>query len=119
MGLGEAGDGERHDRRGRRLEGGEAQAAAAQPGQGFQLGLGLGELGEDGVRVADHRRAGLRQPHAARGALDEDRAGLPLERRDLLRHGGLGEGQRLCRSGERAALGDLPEHAHAADVEHQ
>ena len=119
MGLAEAGDGERHDRRRRRLEGGEAQAPAAQARDVLELGLGLGEAAQDRLRVAHERLAGLREPHAARAALDEHRAGLALERRDLLRHGGLGEGERVGGGRERAAQGDLPEHAHAADVEHQ
>ena len=47
------------------------------------------------------------------------RAGLALERRDLLRDGGLREGQRLGGGGERAADRDLAEDPHAADVKHQ
>ena len=63
--------------------------------------------------------AGLGQPHAARAALDQHRAGLALERRDLLRDRGLGEGERLGGGGERAPQGDFAQDPHAADVEHQ
>ena len=47
------------------------------------------------------------------------RAGLALERGDLLRDGRLRERERLGGGGERAARGDLPQDAHAADIEHQ
>ena len=65
------------------------------------------------------RLAGVGEADAARAALHERRAGLALERGDLLRDGGLRERQRLGGGGERAAHGDLAEHTHAADVEHQ
>ncbi len=69
--------------------------------------------------MADHRLAGLGQADAAGAALDEHGAGLALQRGDLLGDGGLGEGEGLGRGGERATGGDLAQHAHAADVEHQ
>ena len=104
---------------GGRLERGHPQAPAAQAGDRLQLGLGLGEPGEDPLGVADDGLAGVGEPHAARAALDEHGAGLALERGDLLGDGGLGEGERLGCGGERAPEGDLAQHAHAADVEHQ
>ena len=69
--------------------------------------------------MADQRLAGLGQPDPARVALDERAAGFALERGDLLRDGGLREGEGLGGGAERAADCDLPEHPHAADVEHQ
>ena len=96
----EGGDRERHQRRGGGLEGREPQAAAAQPGDRLQLGLSLGQAGEDRVGVADQRLAGLRQPDPARVALDERAAGFALERGDLLRDGGLREGEGLGRGAE-------------------
>ena len=115
----EGGDRQRHQRRGGGLERGQPQAAAAQAGDRLQLGLGLGEPGEDRVGVAHERLAGLGQPDAARVALDERAAGLALERGDLLRDGGLREREGLGGGAERAADRDLAEHAHAADVKHQ
>ena len=100
--LGEAGDGDRHDRRGRRLEGGHPEAPAAQAGDRLELGLRLAQLGEDRVGVADDGIAGLGEPDPAGAALHEHGPGLALERGDLLGHGGLGEGERLGRGGERA-----------------
>ena len=117
--LAEGRDRERHQRRARRLEGGHAQAAAAQPGDRLELRLGLGEPAEDRLRVADERATRVGEADAAHAALDERRAGLALERGDLLRDGRLGEGQRLRGGGERAALGDLAQDSHAANVEHQ
>ena len=115
----EGGDRERHQRGGGGLERGEPQAAAAEAGDRLQLRLGLGEAGEDGVGVADERLAGLGEPDPARVALDERAAGLALERGDLLRDGGLREGERLGGGAERAADRDFSEHAHAANVKHQ
>ena len=115
----EVGDRERHQRRAGRLEGGHPQAPAAQAGDRLELRLGLGQAAEHGVGVAHERLARLRQAHAARAALHEDRAGLALERGDLLRDGGLGEGEGLRGGGEGALDGDLSEDAHAADVEHE
>ena len=74
---------------------------------------------EHGIGVAHERLARLGEAHAARAALHEDRAGLALERGDLLRDGGLGEGEGLRGGGEGALDGDLSEDAHAADVEHE
>ena len=51
-------------------------------------------------------------------ALDEHRARLALERRDLLGDRRLGERQRLGRGGERPLGGDLAKDPHAANVEH-
>ncbi len=109
----------RHQRRRAGLERRHPQAPAAQAGDRLQLGLGLGEAGEHGVGVAHERLPRLGQPHPARVALHEHGSGLALERGDLLRHGGLREGERLGGGGEGALAGDLAQDAHAADVEHQ
>ena len=92
---------------------------AAQAGDRLELGLGVGQPREDRVGVLDERAAGVGQAHAARVALDEAGAGLALERGDLLGDGGLRVGERVGRGGERPALGDLAQHAHAANVEHK
>ena len=112
-------DRERHQRRAGGLEGGHPQAPAAQAGDRLELGLRLGEAREHGVGVAHERLARLGEAHAARAALHEDRAGLALERGDLLRDGGLREGEGLRGGGEGTLDGDLAEDAHAADVEHE
>ena len=119
MALPEGRDGERHQRRAGRLEGGHAQAPAAQAGDRLELRLGLGQPAEDRLGVADQRAARVGEADAAHAALDERRPGLALERGDLLRDGGLGERQGLGGGGERAALGDLAQDPHAADVKHQ
>ena len=116
--LAEAGDRLGHDRRPGAGEGGQAQAPAAQAGDGLELGLGVGQAREDRVGVLDQRAARVGQAHAARVALDERRAGLALEGGDLLGDRGLRVGQRVGGGGERPACGDLSQHAHSADVEH-
>ena len=69
--------------------------------------------------MADERAPRVGQADAAHAALDERRPGLALERGDLLGDGGLRERQGLGGGGERAALGDLAQDPHAADVKHQ
>ena len=82
-------------------EGDEPHAAGAQARDRVELGLGVGEPREDHVGVLDERATGVGEPHAARSALDERRARLPFERRDLLRDRGLGVRQRFGCGGER------------------
>ena len=94
------------------------QAAALELGERLELALGRGEAVEDHVGVADEQLAGLGQAHPAGGALDQARAGLGLERRDLARHRGLGERERLGRGGEGAVRGDLAQDPQASDVKH-
>ena len=116
--LAEARDRLGHDRRPGAREGGQAQAPAAQAGDRLELGLGVGQAGEDRVGVLDERAARVGQAHAARVALDERRARLALQGGDLLGDRGLGVGQRVGGGGERTAGGDLAQHAHSADIEH-
>ena len=118
MALAIAGDRLGHDRRARAREGGEPQPAAAQAGDGLELGLGVGEPREDDVGVLDQRAARVGQPDAARAALDEHHAGLALQGGDLLGDGRLRVVQRVGGGGERATCGDLAQHAHAANVKH-
>jgi hypothetical protein len=103
-----------------RLEGGEPQPPAAQPGEVLELGLRLAQPGEDRVRVAHDRLAGLRQPHAARRCAPRDRApasrssaAICCETADWVKDSASAAAR------ERAALGDLAQDPHAADVEHQ
>ena len=120
--LGELGveraDGERDERRVGGRGRADVEAAALERAERVELALGRGQAVEDRVGVADQQLAGLGQPHAAGGALDQARAGLGLERGDLARHGGLGEGERLGRGGEGAVRGDLAQDPQASDVKH-
>jgi len=70
------------------------------------------------VSAITFRGVSFAYPDAARAALHERRAGLALERGDLLRDGGLRERQRLGRRGERAAHRDLAEGGEELEVEH-
>ena len=76
------------------------------------------ELGEHDVSVADEHLGRAGEAHAAAVALDHRLADLALERRELLRHGGGREVERVGGRGERSLLGDLAEHAQAAGVDH-
>ena len=99
-------------------EGDHPHATAAQAGDGLQLGLGVGEAGEDDVGMGDQGAPGVREGDAALAPLDQARAGLALQRRDLLRDGGLRVGERLGGGGEGALRCDLAQDAHTADVKH-
>jgi hypothetical protein len=68
--------------------------------------------------VADQHLGGAGQPHAAAVALDHRLADLALERGELLGDGGRRQVQRVGGRGQRPLLGDLPEHAEAAGVDH-
>jgi hypothetical protein len=109
----------RHERGAGGGEGAQAQASAAQARDGLQLGLGVGQAGEDAVRVADQRLTGVGEPDPARIALDEGGAGLALEGGDLLRDGRLRVAELRGRGRERALCGDLSEDLHPLDVEHK
>src|SRR5215207_3549285 len=80
------GECERDQRRVGRWEGADAEAAAVEAGQRLELMLGGGEPVEDDLGVLDQQLAGRREPDPAGAALDQARAGLGLERRDLARH---------------------------------
>jgi hypothetical protein len=92
---GEGGDRAGHDRGVGGGERADAQPPGLQARDGLHLGLGRREAVENRVGVLEQHAAGLGQPDAARGALEQLGAGLALERRDLPRDGGLGEAQRL------------------------
>ena len=116
----EGGDRERHQRRGGGLEGGQAQAAAAQAGDRLQLGLGLAE---SRARIASAWRTSAspasvsRIPRALRWTsvqpASRSSAAICCEMADCVKE-----------RDSAAALNeprtrDLPEHPHAANVEHQ
>jgi hypothetical protein len=61
--------------------------------------------------VIDQGAPGVREPDAAAAAVHERGAGALLQRRDLLRDGGLGVGERVSRGRERAVVRDGLEDA--------
>ena len=83
----------------------------------LQLGGRRLQLGQDRLGAADQPPARLRQVHPAAAPVEQRHAGLALERRELLGDGRRGEGERARCRGDRAARGDLAQHAHAAHVE--
>ena len=76
--------GARHQRGAGALEAGEAQPAAAQPGQRGQLLLGVLDPAQDRLGVRHQRSARVGEAHAARSALEQGGAGLTFQRRHLL-----------------------------------
>ena len=84
---------------------------------GRELGGRRLELGEDRLGAGDEPAAGLGQPDAAAVAVEQRDAGLALERGELLGDRRGRERERSRGGRDRPALGDLAQHAHAADVE--
>jgi hypothetical protein len=96
----------------------DAQSGALDTGHRLDLGLGLAQLGEHRLGVAQQHRAGRRGRHPVRVAGQQTGPQLALEAGDLLGDRGLREGQRLSRLGERAAGSDLAEDGQEPCVEH-
>ena len=88
-------------------------------GQLAELGLGEREALRDRVGVREQDLAGAREPEPARLAVEQPRADLALERRDLLRDRRLGERERARRLRERALVGDRAEGEHAPRIHRQ
>ena len=84
-----------------------------------QLGLRVRELGQDPLGVAHQRLAGGRELDALGLALDQLDAGLRLQARDLLGHGGLRVGERLGGGRERAAQRHLAQDLQQAEIIHK
>ncbi len=72
----------------------------------------------DRLRPFERDAPGVRESEPAGRALEQSDADLALQLRDLARHGGLGEEERLRRLRERAVADDLPEQRETAWVEH-
>ena len=84
MAVVELGHGARNQRGAGALEGGEPQAAAAEARERREIVLRALDARQDRVGVRDQRPAGVREPDAARSALEEGGADLTFQRRDLL-----------------------------------
>ena len=68
--------------------------------------------------MLDERLARLGEHDAARPALEQARAGLALERGDLLRDGRGRVGEGVGGARQRAAARDLAQHTQSANVQH-
>jgi hypothetical protein len=119
VGGAKARDRQRHQRRAGSREGGHPQQAAAHAEDRLDLRLGRLDPREDAVGVGDQRGTGGGRTNAAPVAVQQDRAGLSLERRDGLRDRRLRVGERVGRGRERAPPGDFPEHPEAGHVQHR
>ena len=116
--LAEHRDRERHQRGPRGRERGHPQTAGPHPEHRRQVCLGSLDPGEDRLGVLDQTCARGGRPHASAVPDDQGRAGLRLEPRDRLRHGGLGVRQRLSGARERPPPDHLGQHPDAAHVQH-
>ena len=83
------------------------------------LELGQRQPVERGAGVLDQQRAGRGQLRPAARAVDERRADLGLERREVLGDRGLGEVERGGGAGQRAGVGDRDQRAEAPHVVHK
>ena len=108
-----------HVRGERARERADAQLAGGVPGQLGELPAGEVQPVGDDVGVLEQQRARGRERQPAGAALEQLRARLALERRDLLRDRGLGQRQGLGRAREGAEPRDLAESQHAARVDHR
>ncbi len=101
---------------GQRVADAQAQRAVGQAGGGAgRLGRGVGQR-QDLLGVGQQRLAGRRELQPPRQPLDQRRADLRLQRRDLLRDGRLRQIQRLGRAREVAQPRDGREDAQFGDV---
>ena len=99
--------------------GGDPHAAPLVLDQVGDLVLGEREPVERGARVLDEQRACGGQLRPAARAVDERRADLGLERRQVLRDRGLREVERVGRAGQRSVVGDRTQRAQAPEVVHK
>ena len=114
MGGADARDGGGHEPRERGREGADAQERALVVGDLGELGAGELEALGDRVGVLEQERAGRRELQAAAAAIEQPRADLVLERRDLMRDRRLRERELARRPRERPLVRDGAEGEHAA-----
>ena len=96
-----------HERLGRGLERGHAQAAGDDAREPGQVRLGDLELRQHRLGVGDERARGVGQPDAAAVALEQRDPDLALERGELLRDRRRRERERLGGRRDRPAGGEL------------
>ena len=116
--AGEAGDHGREQRAVRAGERRRAQDAGHRGALARERRLGGLELAQHGLGAEHELLPGGGEAAGAAVALEEDHAGLALQRRELLRDGRRRVPERVGGGGDRAAGGELAEDTEAADVEH-
>ena len=118
MGPPQLGRGGRRQLGQRRREPGDPHRADDPVRVGRDVGRRGLELREHEVGVADEHLGGAGEPHAAPVALEHGLADLALQRRELLRHRGGREVERLGGGRQGPLLGDLAQDTQAAGVDH-
>jgi hypothetical protein len=107
---------------GRDVDGGDGgDHAHGEPSAHLADGRGdLGGCAFGGVQAltggGEERRAGRCQPHPAAGALEEPRAELPFQARDLVAEGGLDDHASFGGPREAVRLGDGDDVAHLLEL---
>jgi len=107
-----------HDRAERGGEGGQPEPPGAHSAVGRELVLGCVEAADDLGGALGEQPPGIGEPDAPSGPLDELRAGLGLETRQVVADGGLGVVQRVRGRGHRAMPGHGDQHAEPGYVQH-
>src|SRR4051812_35178641 len=83
-----------------------------------ELGVGRVDAAEDLRRAVGQQPPGGSEADPASDALQQLRAGLGLQSREVVRHGGLRVAELLRRRGDGFVARDGVEHAQAGHVEH-
>ncbi|GIH80193.1 hypothetical protein Plo01_66220 [Planobispora longispora] len=107
------------DGAGRRGEGADPDGPAQVRPGGGQLGRGLLQPFQYGLRVPDQRDPRRGERHPAAGPLQQRHPGLPLQGGELLGDRRRSEHQRLGHRGDRAPMGEFAEQAEPSHIEHQ
>ena len=100
-------------------KGADAQWAGQALARAGQFGGGPLQLFEHGLGVPDQVLPGRGEHHPPPAAFQQGQARLPFERAELLRDGRRGEGKGLGDGDDSAAVGQFPQQAQAADIQHQ
>jgi hypothetical protein len=105
-------------RQDRRLERGHAQRADDVVQRPRERSLSALHLRQQPLCVLDQDVGLRRQPDSPSGRLEQRHASLPLERRELLRHGRRAVAQRLGDRSHRAAALQLAQQPQTSQIEH-
>jgi hypothetical protein len=117
--LAEADEGRHEERLRGGGERGHPQRAGHLAAETLEVGDGRLAVGEDAFGVLDETHPRIRQPDAARRALEKRHADLAFKRGHLLGDGRRREPQRLGRCDDGTVFGYLTEYAEACRVEHE
>ena len=107
-----------HEPAGRRGEGADGQPPDDLAAQRLEVGLGGLHQREDALGVVGEQPGRVGQPHAAPVALQQRRAGLPLQLGDLLGDRGRGHHERVGRRADRSVDGHGVQGLQPVEIQH-